>query len=514
MNSGHNSAPAHVFHDRALPEPAQLAGYAWLIDRYSLKIPLPPRLAGIAAAHHKVETPEWLLLTPRHAPAPTLAEQLTFAAKWEGIDLGVLAALAKVVPAHELATAIRETPHGRYMTRLWFLFEWLTGTTLDLPDASTKRAIVLALEPEQQCALTHGDLSARHRVRNNLPGTPAFCPLVRVTPEIERASARQLDQRVRDVIGRTSADVMARAAAFLQLSDSKASFAIEKERPSAGRTARWARAIARAGAQSASVASLVALQRVLIEDDRFVTIGLRTEGGFIGEHDREARAPLPEHISARHQDLGDLMSGIEAYDARVRKHGLDPVVAAASLAFGFVYIHPFEDGNGRLHRWLIHHVLAAMSYTPDGMVFPVSEPMLREIVNYRRVLESYSRELLPHIEWRPTENGNVEVLNETGDFYRYFDATVHAEFLYQCVEQTVDRDLPNEVAWLQAYDQFVAGIQQTVDMPTGTVDLLHRFLRQNNGTLSERARDNEFKALRDDEVTSIERLFAETTGAL
>ena len=31
---------------------------------------------------------------------------------------------------------------------------------------------------------------------------------------------------------------------------------------------------------------------------------------------------------------------------------MDPIVAAAVLAFGFVYVHPFEDGNGRIHRYL------------------------------------------------------------------------------------------------------------------------------------------------------------------
>jgi len=514
MNSARNSEPARVFHNRTLPEPAQLAGYAWLIERYGLKVPLPSRLAGISAVHHTVDTPSWLLLTPRHAPEPTLADHLTFSAKWEGIDLSVLKALANVVPTNELEVAIRATPNGQYMLRHWFLFEWLTGKTLDVPDSGTKRSIVLALDPDQQCALIRGELSARHRVQNNLPGTPAFCPLVKLTPGIERARARQLDQRVREVIGRTSADVIARAAAFLQLSDSKASFAIEKETPSPDRTARWARAIGRAGVESVSAGNLVALQRVLIEDARFVAMGLRTEGGFIGEHDRDTRAPLPEHVSARHQDLVSLMHGIEAYDTRVREHGFDPVVAAASLAFGFVYIHPFVDGNGRLHRWLIHHVLAAMNYTPDGVVFPVSEPMLREIATYKRVLESYSCELLPHIRWEPTDKGNVEVLNETADFYRYFDATVHAEFVYHCVEETVDRDLPNEVAWLHAYDRFVGGVQEVVDMPSNTVDLLHTFLRQNKGRLSARARDKEFKALSAHEVESIERLFSETTGAL
>lgn len=44
-------------------------------------------------------------------------------------------------------------------------------------------------------------------------------------------------------------------------------------------------------------------------------------------------------------------------DARFAKSIYDPVLAAG-IAFGFVFIHPFEGGNGRIHRYLIHHVLA------------------------------------------------------------------------------------------------------------------------------------------------------------
>jgi Fic family protein len=36
----------------------------------------------------------------------------------------------------------------------------------------------------------------------------------------------------------------------------------------------------------------------------------------------------------------------------------------------FVYIHPFDDGNGRLHRYLIHHVLSRTRFTPAGLVLP------------------------------------------------------------------------------------------------------------------------------------------------
>src|SRR5262249_47060356 len=154
--------------------------------------------------------------------------------------------------------------------------------------------------------------------------------------------------------------------------------------------------------------------------------------------------PVPEHISAQAEDLPTLIDGLVAFDRLALQDDLDPVIAAATLAFGFVYIHPFLDGNGRLHRWLIHHVLARAGFNPPGVVFPVSAVILRKLEEYRRVLESYSRPLLNLIQWRPTPEGNVEVLNETADYYRYFDATRHAEFLYECVAETVAQDLPNE----------------------------------------------------------------------
>jgi Fic family protein len=222
-------------------------------------------------------------------------------------------------------------------------------------------------------------------------------------------------------------------------------------------------------------------------------------------------SPIPDHISARPEDLPGLMDGIVGYDRRsVPDQIIDPVIAAASISFGFVYIHPFEDGNGRLHRWLIHHVLAAAGYNPPGVVFPVSAAILRNTEEYRRVLESYSRPLLEFIEWEATNSGNVRVKNDTLDYYRYFDATAHAEFLYKCVEQTIDHDLPEEVAYLQGYDRFAKGVQEILDMPQRKIDLLHKFLQQGQGHLSKRARSDESSVLADAEIEQIERLYAES----
>ena len=234
-------------------------------------------------------------------------------------------------------------------------------------------------------------------------------------------------------------------------------------------------------------------------------MGLRREGGFIGEHDRQTREPLPLHISARPEDLQSLVNGMIAFERASDLH-FDAVTAAAALAFGFVYIHPFVAGNGRIHRYLLHHVLARYGFSPRGVTIPVSAAILAEIEGYRRTLESYSRRLLPVITWNPTDCGNVEVLNDTADFYRFFDATPHAEFLYQCVRRTVEYDLPGEAASLRRHDDAVRRIMNRVEMPNQLASRFLLFVRQNGGSLPKRRRDSEFEPLEDREIADLEEI--------
>ena len=83
-------------------------------------------------------------------------------------------------------------------------------------------------------------------------------------------------------------------------------------------------------------------------------MGIREDEGFIGEHDRETFTPIPDHISAKAKDLSSLMKGLIDTNNLLQESDYDPVLAAATIAFGFVFIHPLADGNGRIHRYLIH----------------------------------------------------------------------------------------------------------------------------------------------------------------
>ena len=161
------------------------------------------------------------------------------------------------------------------------------------------------------------------------------------------------------------------------------------------------------------------------------------------------------------------MHGLMNMDKRLEDFAVvDPVCAAASAAFGFVYIHPFEDGNGRLHRFLVHHVLAKLRFTPPSVIFPISAAMLRDVTRYTAVLDTVSQSIRPFINFTlDDERADDCAHNDTADLYRYFDATPHAEYLYSCIQETINVDLRKELHFLSFYDEALKATLEIVDMP-------------------------------------------------
>src|SRR5437016_26335 len=121
------SGPVTVFHGHTLPEQATPAGYAALIDAFGLRVPLPVTLSAVSDHHHLRRESGWRILTPRHAPSPDLEGHLTFALKYEGVDLAVLKRLFSAVAPADIEALVRAKPTGSYARRVWFLYEWLMG---------------------------------------------------------------------------------------------------------------------------------------------------------------------------------------------------------------------------------------------------------------------------------------------------------------------------------------------------------------------------------------------------
>ncbi len=502
----HFSKEITVFHGRQAPEKGTLVGYGAIIDALDLAVPIPRKLALISEKHRQYQIPEWSVFTLRHKPQDTLYGNLVFSIKYEGINLLFFKKLFEIIEELVIESFVQSEPLSQYSRKIWFLYEWLIQKTLNLNDLKEGNYVPL-IDSNLQYTIGKGMNSPRHRVRNNLPGIINFCPLISRTEKLEKYIKEDLSEKTTGFVRNVHNDILLRTSAFLLLKDSKASFNIEGETPSNSRATRWGKVIGQAGNHPLSKEELLRLQQIVIDDSRFVKMGFRKEGGFVGEHDRSTGEPIPEHISARWQDLNGLLDGLIETDFKLENSELHPVLSAAIIAFSFVFMHPFVDGNGRIHRYLIHHILAKMKFTPQGIIFPVSAAILERINDYRKVLENYSHPLLDFIEWKTTKDHNVEVINETADYYKFFDATVQAEFLFDCIDYTIKTVIPEEVSYLQNYDQMKAWLDDNFEMPDKTVALLIRFLNQNNGILSNRAKKIEFSELTEDEILKIEEQY-------
>ena len=374
-----------------------------------------------------------------------------------------------------------------------------------MPYLNCGKVTIVDLLDKERYFTCEGVVSTRHKVRNNLLGTQQFCPIIRRTPRLEEFISSDLSNQAITLVSKVSAQLIARAASFLLLADSKASFAIEGERLPRNKTEHWLRAVQQVGKHPLTVDELHRLHQILIEERRFIKPGFRTEGVFLGERSIDGY-PLPEFIGARPQDIKGLINGLIEANTIMLKSTLDPVLQAAAIAFGFVYIHPYEDGNGRLHRCLIHQALVEKKFSSKGLVFPVSSVVLKMIETYMQILQAHTVPLMRYISWVPTDRGNVNVLNDTSDLYKFFDCTQAAEFLYRCVEETIKHDVPAELDYLRRHDTTMKNLMDTVEMPDRMAEDFIMFMRQNDWRLPKKRRTDEFQKLTDKEVAKLEKI--------
>ncbi|MDQ6971796.1 MAG: Fic family protein [Mariprofundaceae bacterium] len=451
---------------------------------YQLDVDSPGPVAKIGGA----KSPDSRVYRPIYQPEDSLAGHLLFALKHEALNLGMLKALFHACDPAELEQWIRGNPQGLQTRRAWFFYEWLTGKTLNLPDADSKFRYVDALD-EKAYYTAEPINSRRHKVRDNMPGVPGFCWLVRKSKTMQDFDAKQLHQQMRDTY--SSHPMIGRAEAFLLAKDSQSSFEIEKEKFD-NRAVRWMKTIRVFMGSRLDDAKLFEMQKQLVAHP---DNGWRSGFGWIGDRLPDA-TPLPENISAHPDSLKALMGAwLAAYARMFDRNG---VAAATALAYGFIIIHPFSDGNGRIHRFLLQQL---------GKV-PVSSELLENMDDYIDSLKALSAPVLDRSEWTVTADYNVKLLNDTTELYCYADVTAQAEFIYQCMQQFVTLRLPQELAYLSAFDAAKQIIDEQHGMPDKDLTLLVNLCVQNGGSLSMKKRKL-FAMLSDEDIAFAEKVIGE-----
>lgn len=489
-------------------------GYAHLVRQCGLSVVPHYRGSYVAAkgAHRRVERdPEGYerhTYSKDYMPEDGIVGHLEFALKHDGVNLEILRGVFDAVGPEPIEAAVKARPTGKYSRSLWYLYEWLTGQTLDLPDQKTGNYVDL-LDPCHYFTVATPYKSARHRVNDNLLGTPAFCPMVRRTAALDDFLAKDLRRAAQEVVQAFDADALARASQYLYLKETKSSYEIERETPDQTRTHRFVRLLSQAGRkQSIDKEALIELQNAIV-DERFADKDYRTSQNYVGETLSSTRQRV-HYVPPRPEDVPSMMDGLLGHIKRMAESGVEPVLQAATASFGFVFIHPFEDGNGRIHRFLIHEILSREGFTPEGIVFPVSAVMLANIRKYDQCLEQFSNAVLPLADYTLDEDGTMTVHNDTNRNYRYFDATPMAEYLYGVVERTIREDLVNELDFILGYREAKVRMQAVVDMPDRQLDRFLQLCLQNNGRISKTKRESQFGMLSDAEVKQLENVVQES----
>jgi hypothetical protein len=439
---------------------------------------------------------------PTYRPAPTLVGNLQFALRYEGLNLEVLALLFQKTGRSELEKKLAEQPESAFARRTGYLYEWLTGDPIKAAVAP-RAAYVPVVDESLQFGLADGQRNAKFRVIDNLPGNRRFCPLVRKTDPLKSMVQKNLKQGTHDTIAQYDADLLRRAAAFLYLKETHSSFEVEREKASPDRARRFADLLREAERGiPLSEERFVQLQNAVV-DRRFHEFSYRTRQNWVGQ-DLGYRKKV-DFVPPGPDDVRDLMDGLVELSETIRSkpENLDSVVAAAILAFGFVFIHPFMDGNGRLHRFLIHDVLSASGFTPKGIVLPVSAVILADLDHYVHTLERFSKPIRARTQYDP---GSPKIPAKGNDalYFRYFDATDQVSFLFWALERTIRHDLREEIAFLLGFDKAYSALKAQLDWPAHSLDLFIRLVHQDKGTLSKTKRQSHFEWMTDAEVKQSE----------
>ena len=494
----------------------RLAGYAALIERYNLEvIPNWHRSMVTASGIHRIDSGGDVIeevYPSKYWPGETLGDHLEFALKYDGTNLAILACLFQKEVGEDLLEYVRSKPTGKYTRRLWFLYEFLTGKTLPLGDLKRANYIDL-LEPEEYYTVTTVRQIRRQRVNDNLLGDSRFCPTVRRTDTLRDFETADLPRRCQQLVSGYSPELLKRALGYLYTKETKSSFEIEDIKPTSTRTERFVALLQMAEQEDfLRKPRLIEVQNRIV-DARFRESDYRSSQNYVGETVSWQKERI--HFACpKPEDLTDLMEGLTAAHERMSSGGVSAVIQAAAIAYGFVFLHPFEDGNGRIHRFLIHNILARQGFTPEGVMFPISASMLKNLAGYDASLEAFSQELMPLVEYSLDEDGRMTIHNDTAIWYRFIDMTPQAEALFRFIDQTIDTELASELAFLANYDKTKKATQEIVDMPDRQIDLFIRFCLQNNGRLSERKRASLFDYLSDEEIASLEQAVQSAYGVI
>ncbi|MDY0206542.1 MAG: Fic family protein [Pseudomonas sp.] len=484
--------------------PADPLGAAWLARTYDV-LPLgrPPVLSQVGGRRATQIYDGFYLETYPESmrPEAAAAAHLQFHLRHEVPHLEFLSRLFTLSGPSFVQAWVMLEPTGQYARRAAFLYEWLTGQELKVPERLGGN-YVNAIDNSKLIAASNDRIVKvqRWRINDNLPGTRHFCPTVVKTDAVIQAADLDIPKLFAELTAEFGEDLLMRAAVWLTLRESKASFAIEGETDQISRIQRFADVMARRtghGALPLSDAMLAELQQDILGERTTIThFGLRQSPVFVGEIVRFQE--LVHYVAPPAEDVINMLQGLQVFLERTE--GQSAVMRSAVVAFGFVYIHPLADGNGRVHRFLVNDILRRDGVIPDPVILPVSAVISDDASErraYDNVLDQVSKPLMQAVRQQTrfaavqttyldgvVSNFDFQGLAQARPLWRYPNFGPHVVFLAHIIRRTLTEQMRDESRHLRSHTQARAALKEIVEMPDQQADRLLRSIEQNHGVLS------------------------------
>lgn len=495
----------------------RFAGYTYLIDELGLA--LPPLGVELALGDKSVDevkpygSVKIKLLAKHKKIGTTLVEHIETAIQYQGIRLAYLVPIFNKIGAARLTSFIKEKPQSVHRRCIWYLYEWLIGEELDIENSSANYAPLL--DPQFYYVSQEGKKNTRTRIINNMLGNKDFCPMIRKVPKIVECENKDMmllaQEKLKAIYPLMNPELLGRSVEYLYTKETKSSTEIEKESTPSAKMRKFYRVLKTSGSIPLSKRRLLDIQNEIVRSEK-KDDDYRSEEIYVGETRVTWLDGFEENIhfiGPKHEQVASMMNGLlEMHKFLLLDNSLPPMMHAALVSFGFVYIHPFSDGNGRIHRYLIHDVLKSRKQATDqDFIIPVSATILQRMKDYDRVLEVLSKPVMAIINYEMDEKRHSIVINNDINYmYRYPDLTEHVHFLYQMMEVSISKDLIQEVLYIVKFDAVKKAIEDHFDIPNKELNLLIQLALQNNGKIGKSKRNRFQNWIKEDELVQLERI--------
>lgn len=485
-------------------------GYNYLIEKYNQKvIPNWHQSYIISQSSRSVEYDELADQYIEFFPATykiknTDLSHLVFALKFDGTNLLILHSLFNVLNIEELTEQILSKITSKYHRIIWFLYEYLTKKQLCINNLQMGN-YVHVLDENKYFSIQNGKKISRQRVINNLLGSDYFLPIVRKTDLINDQSLMNINNECEKLFESHSKEIIYKAANYLNNKETKSSFEIENVSITSTKAFKFSQLLELSFKKDfCTKRDLIELQNLIV-DSRFKEHDYRKIQNYVGQS-ISLNHEIIHYISPKPEDIQNLMMGLIETNRQMYLGNVESIIHAAVIAFGFVYLHPFEDGNGRIHRFLLINILALKNFVKSGIILPLSTIMLNNRSEYDKSLETFSKRIMQIINYELHNDGSININNNTEYFYKYLDLTKQAEYVFRIINIAINSELNKELEYLTTYYRIKSEILKIIDMPDKQLDLFIQLCLQNGGKLSLSKKEKYFSYLTQTELNEIEKI--------